>query len=72
MKLTDTKVNEKVEITSVDSGSYQHRLLSMGMIEGCPVCPLQKNGTTTLVDVNGCRYALSKDITDCIHVSKPL
>jgi Fe2+ transport system protein FeoA len=72
MKLTDTKINEKVKITSVDSGSYQHRLLSMGMIEGCSVCPLQKNGTTILVDVNGCHYAMSKEITDCIHVSTPL
>jgi len=72
MKLTDAKVDEALKIISVDSGSYQHRLLSMGMIEGCSVCPLQKNGTTTLVDVGGCRYALSKEITDCIHVSTPL
>ena len=72
MKLTDAHIQEKLKILYVDSGSHQNKLLSMGIIEGCPVCPLQKNGTTTLVDVNGCRYAMSKEITDCIHVSKPL
>ena len=71
MKLTDAKIDEKLEIVQIYKNGYEQRLSAMGMIEGCEICPLRNNNGTLLVDVLGCRYALGKEISECIVV-KPL
>ena len=71
MKLTDAKIDEKLEIVQISKNVYEQRLSALGMIEGCEICPLRNNDGTVLVDVRGCRYALGKEISECILV-KPL
>ncbi|MBM3885636.1 MAG: ferrous iron transport protein A [Gemmatimonadetes bacterium] len=71
MKLSETKVDEKVEIIEVEEGSeYQAKLAAMGFVQGCEVCPLHKNNNTMLVQLKGCRYGLGKEAAECILVKR--
>lgn len=71
MKLTDAKINERVEIVELlNSDEYQQRLRSLGVVEGCEVCPLRNNDSTLILDVRGCRYAVGKEIAECILVKR--
>jgi len=71
MKLTDAKVDEKLEVVQLeDSSEYQAKLSAMGFVEGCEVCPLHKNDNTMLVQIKGCRYALGKEAAECILVKR--
>lgn len=69
MNLNEVPEDERVEITDVDS-VYQERLTALGFTEGCEVCPLRKNDTTLLVSVRDCRYAIGKEVAECIHVKR--
>lgn len=70
MKLIDAKIDEKLEIVQISKNVYEQRLSALGMIEGCEICPLRNNDGTLLVDVHGCRYALGKEISECILVKR--
>lgn len=71
MKLSDAEMHEKHTIVELLSQTeLQERLQALGVVEGCEICPLRTNNATMIVDVRGCRYALSKDITDCILVRR--
>ena len=69
MKLSDVELNTSCEIVDVVADeNYQHRLAELGMLVGCSICPLRKNHGTLVLDVQGCRYALGKQLSDCIIV----
>jgi Fe2+ transport system protein FeoA len=71
MKLTEAVINEKLEVIELlTSTEYQERLHALGVVEGCEICPLRNNNSTMVVDVRGCRYALGKEITECILVKR--
>lgn len=69
MKLTDASLNQTVYITEITHNDKSARLLELGMVSGCAVCPLRNENGTMLVDVRGCRYALGKDVAECIFVN---
>ena len=68
MKLTDANIDEKLKVTEVNN--YTQRLNALGVFEGCEICPLLKNSHTLLVDVNGCRYAMGKEVAEFILVKR--
>lgn len=70
MKLTDAKLNKEITVISVDNCEYQHKLSVLGFVSGCKVCPLENTNDTVLVDIKGCRYAMSKEIVDHINVEE--
>jgi Fe2+ transport system protein FeoA len=69
MKLSEVDIDEDVEITELLSDD-EVRLRSLGISEGCIICPLRNNNSTMIVNVRGCRYAVSKELTDCILVKR--
>jgi Fe2+ transport system protein FeoA len=72
MKLSEAKNNEKLRIVDLlNTNEYRERLHALGIIEGCEICPLRKENSNMIVNVRNCRYALGKEITDCILV-KPI
>lgn len=70
MKLTDIKLNKETTVISVDNCEYQQKLLVLGFVSGCKVCPLQNSNDTILVDIKGCRYAMSKELLNHINVEE--
>jgi Fe2+ transport system protein FeoA len=71
MKLSDANNNEQLEVIGLESNvEYLERLHSLGIMEGCAICPLRNQDSTMIVDVRGCRYALGKEITECILVRR--
>ena len=68
MKLTDAKLNKEITVISVDNCEYQNRLSALGFVSGCKLCPLENTNGTMLLDLQGCRYAMSKEIVDHINV----
>jgi len=69
MNLNEVNEDETVEVTDVDA-TYQERLSALGFVKGCEVCPLRKNNTTMLVSIRDCRYAIGKEVAECIHVKR--
>ena len=69
MKLSDAEENENLEVTDIQS-DIQDRLRAMGVFEGCAICPLLCSNDNTVIEVQGCRYAISKDLADCIIVKR--
>lgn len=70
MKLTDVKLNKETTVISVDNCEYQQKLLVLGFISGCKVCPIQSSDETFLVDIKGCRYMMSKEVVEHINVEE--
>ena len=68
MKLTDAELNKTLTIIKVDNCDYQHKLSVLGFVSGCRVCPLNNLVETVLVDMKGCRYAVSKEVAEHINV----
>jgi hypothetical protein len=71
MKLSEAENNEKLEIVDVlNSNEQREKLHSLGITKGCEICPLRNQDRIMIVDVRDCRYALGKEITDCILVKR--
>jgi len=68
MKLSEATIDIRCHVTDIINAESQARLLPLGMLVGCEICPLRHSGDTTLVDVRGCRYALNKEVSDSILV----
>jgi Fe2+ transport system protein FeoA len=70
MKLTDAELNSTLTVITVDDCEYRNRLSILGFVSGCRVCPLNNLDGTVLVDIQGCRYAMSQEIAKHINVEK--
>ena len=70
MKLTDAENHKKLTVIELHNTPYEERLRILGFREGCEVCPLMNNGSSMVVGVDNCRYAIGKEITDCILVEQ--
>lgn len=69
MKLSETKLRQKVILTSIDlPEDKQIQLAEIGIINGCRACPLMKLKNNLMVDVEGCCLVLSDEITSHIEV----
>jgi Fe2+ transport system protein FeoA len=70
MKLTDAELNTTLTVITVDDCEYRNRLSILGFVSGCKVCPLNNLDGTVLIDIQGCRYAVSKEIAKHINVEE--
>lgn len=71
MKLSDAENKEKLEIVDVlNSNELCEKLHALGITRGCEICPLRNQDFMMIVDIRDCRYALGKEITDCILVKR--
>lgn len=69
MKLSETKIRQKVILTSIDlPADKQIQLAEIGITSGCKACPLMKLKNNLMVDIEGCCLVLSNDITNHIEV----
>jgi len=70
MKLTDATIGKTITIINVDDCEYTNKLSVLGFVSGCKVCPLTIHDQTVIIDVKGCRYAMSKELVDHINVEE--
>ena len=70
MKLTDVTIGKTITVINVDDCEYSHKLSVLGFVSGCKVCPLNTIDETVIVDIKGCRYAMSKELVDHINVEE--
>jgi Fe2+ transport system protein FeoA len=70
MKLSEAENNKNLKVVELDTEEHRERLQSLGIFEGCEICPLFNQDSTMVIDVRGCRYALGKAITECILVRR--
>lgn len=72
MKLNEIEIGQTVEVVCMDLSKHmEQRLLALGMTLHTQVTVLQKKRNGTLViDLRGTRFALGKDITKKIEVTK--
>jgi len=54
----------------LNSNEQREKLHSLGITKGCEICPLRNQDFMMIVDIRDCRYALGKEITDCILVKR--
>jgi len=70
MKLTEAELHKRFNVVDIQSCPYQQRLLELGIMKGCEVCPLNNLNGTVLVDIKGCRYAFGEEIAKHINVEE--
>jgi Fe2+ transport system protein FeoA len=68
MKLIEASINKKLKVIDIEQTNDSCKLSCLGINEGCEICLINCNKTTTIVEVRGCKYILGKEITDCIFV----
>jgi Fe2+ transport system protein FeoA len=70
MKLTEATLNKTLKVIEVTDCEYKYKLSVLGISQGCTVCPLNNLNGTVLVDIKGCRYAMSQEIAEHINVEE--
>lgn len=71
MKLIDIKFNETCSLDSFPELNIteQERLLELGFVGGCVLCPLNKHGRSLIIEIENAKIALDCKIAQKINVS---
>ena len=71
MKLVDINFHKSCSLTSMNSLALedQERLMELGFINGCDVCPLSRYGRSLIVEIHNAKIALDCKFAEQIDVA---